>query len=519
MNTQYNALEKSLLSDHTGLVTPSNQPLELADRHPRLYRLVVLLSSLTGYIFIYLFPLSLITTSLLLPQMILNANDHYDVAFALLSVAWILFSGWISWYVWQSRPDLPAGRPLKVEEAPMLFELIEDLRQKHKCPRVHQIRITREYHIEIVRTSRNGYPLNYTNSLLIGLPMLQSLSAKQFKFALQRQLIQLGSMYRRSFGWARFLSSIWDQYRTMYQNSWHPASLVMRMFFMVYTPMYRWLVKSAINEQRYYVDRMLADTDNARAVSEMIVTRALHRKYLHDQFWPELMHCAYQHMTPPYMPYASLQDHFHNELDKMTLQQLLDNLLFEQEQDATLPGLRQRLDRLGIHDIQLPGRQQHCAIRYLTEQARALIIEQFDNVWIKSCFHDWRRKYLQGQEEKNRLQDYQQQIDSGVLPDRFIHEYIQLVNKYLSIGDALAHYKRILETDFDDPRIGFDIGRTLLRHNDPQGIEALLKTMHKDTSFTVMACQLIIQYYVRIGDSRNAQVYRRKALAYQVEAA
>jgi hypothetical protein len=58
-----------------------------------------------------------------------------------------------------------------------------------------------------------------------------------------------------------------------------------------------------------------------------------------------------------------------------------------------------------------------------------------------------------------------------------------------------------------------------LKNLDHEGIKALEDAISKDPGYTVMACQLIIDYHVRCGDSRSAQIYRRKALAYQVEAA
>lgn len=519
MNTQYHALEKSLLSDHTGLVAHNAEQTSLAERHPGLYKIALILATLIGYGFIYLFPLCLIGCAILIPNMILQASDKYDVMLTLLTIAATLFSGWMSWHLTRCKPALPGGRPLKVEEAPLLFDLLHDLRQQHKTAPIHDVRIIQEYQLTIIKTPRNGYPLNYRNTLLIGLPVLQSMSPKQLKYALQRQVIHLASMYRRSSGWAYFLSGIWDQYRVTYQNSWHPASLMMRLFFMIYAPLFRLLARPARIQQIHFADRQAAAFDSARGCADMLIVEAVHTKYLRDQFWPALMQHAYQHLAPPYFPYASIEQYLRNQLDQASAQQLLDTVLMENHERGDCPGLQLRLDQLGILNVEPPCCGEHSASRYLEESARALIIRQFDNLWLKASRHDWRKKYTQGQEEKARLDDYRTHTDEGLLPDKQVHDYIQLIRKYLSIEQALPLYRKVLAMDVDDPRISFDIGRSLLTYGDPQGITALQNAMTKDPSFTVMACQLIIQYYVQAGDSRNAQVYRRKALAYQVEAA
>ena len=85
--------------------------------------------------------------------------------------------------------------------------------------------------------------------------------------------------------------------------------------------------------------------------------------------------------------------------------------------------------------------------------------------------------------------------------------------------DAIELYKQILHIHTDDARIAFDIGRSMLALMNPDGIEALEKAIQQDGSYTVSACQLITKFYVRIGNSKLAQTYRRRALAYQVEAA
>jgi hypothetical protein len=83
----------------------------------------------------------------------------------------------------------------------------------------------------------------------------------------------------------------------------------------------------------------------------------------------------------------------------------------------------------------------------------------------------------------------------------------------------LPLYKQILLNNITDARVFFDIGRTLLTHADVAGVAALEHAINLDAGYTVIACQLMTKYYVQTGNSKSAQDYRRRALAYQVNAA
>ena len=519
MNDQYDVLERSLLGDHTGLVASNNDAISIAERRPYIYGASLALATLLGYGFLFIFPLTLIVLAITVPGSIIEARDKLDVAMVLSAIAIAGFAAWISWYLYKVRPTLPAGRPLRQDEAPLLFELIEEARKEYGAPTIHRVRIIQSYEIEMVKTPKNGFPLVSTNTLLIGLPLLQSLSPRQLNLAVRREIIHLAGLYKRPYGWVFFLRKIWCQYRNLHQNGWHPASIIMRAFFCWYAPLFKLISQAANREEEFYADRLVNFSDRNFTLIEMLASQSIHRRYLDEQFWPELLNTAYKHPRPPYLPYASMEKSLRNRLDNQTAQLYLDAAMAEQDIHSDTPALKQRLSRLGMHTVLLPEIEAQSATRYFTAPALELIVGQMDRIWFKSSQYDWQQKFRTGQAEQSKLVELRLQAKQGLLSNSRAWEYIQLIKKYIQGEQALALYKQVLAIDTDDARISYDIGRTLLEHMDRQGIQALEDCIQKDASYTVMACQLITEFFVRAGDSRSAQAYRRKALAYQVEAA
>ena len=519
MNNEYDVLERSLLGDHTGLVASNSESVSAADRHPHIYTVFLVLAALAGYGVLFMFPAALITLAVVIPGTIIEAQNKLDVIMVLSLIASSVFVAWMSWYLFKLRLALPAGRPLKNEEAPLLFELIQEIRNEYGAPVVHTVRIVQDYHLEIVKTPMNGFPVAFTHTLLIGLPLIQSMSARQLNLAIRREVAHLARNYRRISGWAFHLRRIWCQYRDTHQSGWHPAGIIMRSFFCWYAPLFRLVSQAANREEIFYADQVVNAGDRNFIFIDMLITQSIHKRYLDEKFWPRLLNTAYKHPSPPYLPYASIEKNLRTELNNETAQQLLDAAMSEHSNHGGIPALRQRLHRLGIQTVMRPDTDMHSATRFFTESSLDLIVRQLDHIWVRSRRYEWQQKYRTGQLEQNKLKELQVQARQGLLTNNRAWEYIQLIKKYLDDQQALDQYKEVLKIDLDDARINYDIGKTLLDHKDAQGIEALENAFGKDAGYTVMACQLTTDYFVRTGNKRSAQAYRRKALAYQVEAA
>ena len=168
MNSTLDALEQSILSDNEIENIESINAPSLTERHHILYLFFLSLFSLAGYAFIFMFPAAALLIATYLPNKIISSTNYIDVAFIISEILVASFCGWISILLYQIKLINPAGRPVNKDEATQLIKLIDDLEYEHGTSKIHAIKITNKFEIDIIRTPRNGYPLLFTNTLLIG---------------------------------------------------------------------------------------------------------------------------------------------------------------------------------------------------------------------------------------------------------------------------------------------------------------------------------------------------------------
>lgn len=517
MNDHLNMLEQSILQQDTAQVTQPN--LSLGERHPVLYLGFMLLFAAMAYAWILLFPLALLVLVVSIPYDLYQASSYLDYSVVLLEVVAAGMAGWMTYELIKLPVSYPAGRPLNQDEAPVLRTMIDELCKKHHVPRINRIRIVRDFSLEMVRTPANGFPFAYSTSLLIGLPLMQSLSARYMMAAIEREIIHLAGVHKRPASLLYFVRQLCCQYQKEWQKKWTVPSVVMRAFFSWYTPLYKLLSQTACRMQQYYADKKVQSALRDQTLVNMLVTANISKHYLENDFWPHLYNKAYRHKQPPYLPYASLDHNLRAKMDSENAQAWLNAEMTGMASVSNMPSLKQRLDHLSVYYVSLPPPVTESAAKYFLGNNFKIIAGQLDQVWLKTHEFDWQQKFQQGLQQQQRLRVLIMQTMQSTLSDDAAWELIQLGKRYLGDDGMLPMCKQILQNNLADARIYFDIGRLLLTHDDVAGVAALEKSMLLDEGYTIISCQLMTKYFVHIGNSRSAQNYRRRALAFQVNAA
>lgn len=519
MNSTLETLEHSIASSNNIHHTDLTKAVSPTERHVTLYFISLTALSLLGYIYVFIFPLITLYIASVLPRLIISTSSYIDVVYIIVAISIASFSGWMSFQVFKIRPHKPSGRPLSPDETPRLIKLINEIQKEHKTGKIHEIKITDKFEIKIIRTSIYGYPVLFTNTLLIGLPLLQCLSNEQFKIALIRELSHLRKRFFRITSWFYFLRQYWCQYKLAYQNSWKIPHAIMRIFFSWYAPVYNILSQGAARKEKLYTDIYTLGSVDKVTLVEMISIIGISQHYLENNFWPHLYNKAYKHKAPPYLPYASIEQNIKSRIDNKISQTWIDQAMNSKQPPSDEPGFHQRLTNLDLQRVLLPHPVMQSACRFYLQDTLDTITHQMDTVWFMTHKFEWQNKYKTGQQEQRELKELGSQILSGFISDENAWIYIQLVKKYMEPADQIPLFKNLLKIHTEDARIRFHIGKTLLKNSDSTGLAALESAMEQDPNYTVVACQLITKYCVSTGDSKSAQAFRRKALAYQVDAA
>lgn len=488
---------------------------------PSLYTSLLLILVVMGYSFLLLFPLLAILSLILLTYIIWQSPiDSWQLHDWLLAGSLPVISAlgiYQSLQLFKIRPALPAGRPLLRKDFPVLRERIDELCKTYGAPAIHQVKLNTSFAIEIVRTPHNGYPFRCTNTLLIGLPLMSCMSPLHLKLLLAREIGHLALRKRRYLHRIVYLRAIWEQYASLYAESWQAKTFLPRLFFVPFASLFTNSTYPAVRNECFVKDQCLFEITPASNIAEAIAVHVIKQRYLNEQYWPTLNNKAFSEAKPPYLPYSAMDVIVYKSLDA-TCAQLIYTAEIAQapELDSVLPNLRTRLLAVGYDDFVVPETKTENAANHFLGNAFAEIQKQMDNVWYLQNKSIWAMRYKRGVEEKNRLKILRDQAAHALLSNEEAREYLLLIERYIAPEKASPFYQEILKTNSLNAQVCYDVGRLLLSAGDESGIAALQMAMDLSDKLTIDCCQHIVDYLTKTGDTKLAQDYRRKIIAHQV---
>jgi hypothetical protein len=376
--------DKVALSDN--FVNPFSRrgALWLSAVHPHLYLACNVLLAVSGYLFLFLFPMLLVAMPIALYSSLPLAASAGQWFIVGVQAALLLLGGVTTYMIFTTRFSLPSGLELTEEGFPRLFELLRELGEIYGEPRIDRVVLRDRFDVRIIKTPRNGFPVSTTHTLVIGLPVLLTLSPMDVHALLARRIGQLAGKHSRITSWLFFLRDMWGQYLG---NCGSHAPVPVKpvcAFFSSYVPLYRSFSvglarRSELEADRYALEA-INDTETARAISGQVLVDA----YLARTYWPNILQNAKQSVKPRISPHAGMVSIFKQGLSDEDIQAALHWV----EKSAvsirsTLPGLAERLDNIGHRKPIVPEPLSISAAQFYLGGACGKCIEVIDKRSLK----------------------------------------------------------------------------------------------------------------------------------------
>src|SRR5690606_20839732 len=243
-----------------------------------------------------------------------------------------------------------AGLRIKKSDSPTLFRLVKDLQTELRSAGFDRIYITPELNAGVLQVPRLGMLGWWRNELHIGLPMLETLSADQFRAVLAHEFVHLSRrdgrlghwLYRVRLAWSRIFEALEAADRT----SARPRKTVTGRFVRWFWPRFNALAFVLSRVQEFEADAQAAQVAGTSNCITALVRFSVIRQILEQKFWPELW-CAASTKPAPVVDYIErinslVQEHLENSEEYVTagLREISVNL-------DTHPCLRERLHALG----------------------------------------------------------------------------------------------------------------------------------------------------------------------------
>ena len=497
-----------------------------AHQRPAAYRLRVGLLAMLGYAYL----LTIVVVLLLIVALtLLYAKLNY-ITFKLLWIP-LVIAGLVLRSLWVTIPE-PDGRELQREQAPHLFDLVDEVKRALVGPEVHKILLSDEFNAGIVQVPQFGMFGWLRNYLVVGLPLLKAVSPEEFRSILAHEFGHLSGKHGRFSGWIYRVRASWIEILTRIHQERHYASFIFEGFLNWYAPFFNAYSFVLARAQEREADVYSVDLAGKEIAGRSLVRMATKHRFLEEEFWPGFFRQANNESKAPRDPFSQMVVGLGQPAAGMKAEKwFIDELKIKTGYDDTHPALAERLVAMGFPKDSLdtesslkalvdpiPELKQTAADVYLKNLPDDFLAG-YDRLWREQIVQPWSDRHDYVEKTRSKLRELEEKEKTTPLTLDEQWDRAQALSEIDEPAATLPLLKKILQLSPDHVGANYIMGAVLLEQNDASGIEYLEKALHLDPFAAADACYLIANFHRTNGRPAEAQAYRTRAeeIAQQLE--
>ena len=474
----------------------------LAQTHPRAYRRRVALWAALGYGALGLFPASLL---LLMGASFYLARSN---SWCLLAAAFLLAALGLSLSAFLVRLAPPVGIPLRRADAPALFARIKTLATALKVRPVEKLLLTPDGGAAIAELP---LPWGGTRSyLLLGLPLLESLTLPQLDAVLAHELAHLGANDGQFARGATRIASIWTR---LMQQIAHGggAGRTLTRFARWYFPRLSAHTFAVRRDNERAADRRAAEIATPADLADALCAVELRLRFLESAFQSALHERARTVPSPPEKVFRAYVQTLHAPFDDADVEVCLRAARGEPSRfDDPHPRLCERLEALD-QPLRVPPSPELSAAQELLAPCRERFLDVLDALWRKQLTPEWRRTFLETRARKRERAALDEKINANEFltsEERLRHA---LLTEFFEGGErALPLLQKLRSDPETGARATMAIGRLRLAAGDPSGVALIEGALPRLPGFADDALHLLHDYHRAQGNAAAAREALRR---------
>ena len=200
---------------------------------------------------------------------------------------------------------VPNSRGIEVtaRDAPALADLIEEIRQSLGSPRIDRTIIDDTFNASVRQRSRVAifWP---RNTLVIGYPLLVSLSPEQLRAVVAHELAHVFHAHGRVAGWLYRTRASWMRLAATLEER-GSVPIFVRWILVNYVPRLRARSAAIARDQEFVADRCAAAAAGRRTAADTLVAIKIGAYLLENEFWPTTFDCV-ELQEEPSRPFARM---------------------------------------------------------------------------------------------------------------------------------------------------------------------------------------------------------------------
>jgi Zn-dependent protease with chaperone function len=421
----------------------------------------------------------------------------------LLAVIWVILrSLWV-------RVEAPTGFALARERFPRLHAEIDELRRRLKTPAVHEVILTDDFNAGISQTPRLGVLGWSRNTLIVGLPLLLTLSADQARAVLAHEFGHLSGNHSAFSAWIYRLRLTWYRVMAAFDEAQGFCSALLRRFFDWYAPYFNAYSFAMARGNEYEADAISVRLTSLDAAAQALVSTHIRSDVLHEHYWRPLLASADANPEPEPQPFTRLAAFLrtHPLAREELLQRISKAVGRQTDETDTHPALRDRLEAMRAPPV-LPGRIACSAAEQWLGAPLTEVLAEFDRRWVERNREPWQQRFRYVQDARRNLEQLKMR-HAGQLSTEETWQLAAWTEEFDPQGDALPFYRAYAQRAPEDRDADFAIGRLLLARGDAGGLPHLERATEQ-FRLTLPACELAYDYLMRSGERGRADLWRRR---------
>ncbi len=477
---------------------------------PSNYQLRVAAIAAIGYGYLWLICLALFS-SLWLVRWLMEISQQRPISIEP-NLWWMLFGLVATAIFWVEHQPISKDLEIQRAEFPELFTSIDELRDRLNAPKIHHVIITYDHNAAVYQTPRLGWLGWYRNYLLLGLPLMQSLSPEQFKATLAHELGHLAGNDNLFVGWILRVRQMWE--RLTFDNNF----FILQWFFRWYEPLIKAHSFVLVRDREYAADALAKRISGREIAASDLIQTYIYQHYLQESFGRQLDRQAQDTDTPPADAVTQMLAALRQPLDPQTAQIWLGLILGEAtDTDDTHPCLSDRLSAVGYSGpiSWTPQPTRVTAAEHFFGDRLADLAISLDVQWQEQRQAAWLHQYQQAQYQREYLATLTRQAATTALTLSEATSQAELTAELADPLLALPLWQEILAQHPNHPQANYQVGKTLVTGGHWSGCAYLERAIplsggsanELDPDLVIPSCEELYRFYTLQGDLTAAQMY------------
>jgi Zn-dependent protease with chaperone function len=462
-------------------------------------RLKLVLLIVEGYAYLALVVAIFLSVPVFLVWGLLARRPFVAVVAILVGVP-VAMTAWRALRALWLAPRYADGVEVTAQSSPMLHATVQELARLVGAPRVHRILIGHAHNASVLQW-RYGWRPWRRNTLVLGYPLLATLTPEQMRAVIAHELAHLTHAHGRFSGWVHRTRRMWLQLMDILER--HRAVPVhVYALYRFYVPRFTRHAAALSREHEVIADRLAAAVAGARLTAEALVAIEIGTYVLEQTYWTRFFDRVEDEADIP-DPYADMTPGIWSEVEDQNA--LMNRLLAEITQASdTHPALQDRLR--AIDELpRWPSAPRASAADEFFGRAKLELTGRLARDWRADRGPDWRRRHDEIQRRRARLVELERKA-SPTAEQSF--EWGTLLEDDGRHDDALTRYRSAHAAGH--VAAGFAAGRLLLDRDDQSGVALIEAAMDADAALAEDGCQAIVDFLEDRGRHADARRFQAR---------